>query len=196
MKNHSSDARWPHYYPDHKVTGYLLNVTSLNYLTPEDSTVPTWFHRVAIFVPDEFDNSINPKTGLPVSSNVFIRNEGGSNRESDGTAKPDGVSIDDSMSMNLVKIAGNTGTISVRIRDNPNEPVVFKNDASGMVRTEDEIIAYTWGRYLDKKCNGQDCMDWLLNLQMTKVITNSQWSEKGQNKKVKNGHFWSKNAQN
>ena len=56
-----------------------------------------------------------------------------------------------------------------------------------MVRSEDEIIAYTWGRYLDKKCNGQDCMDWLLNLQMTKVITNAQWSKKGQNKK---GQKW------
>jgi PhoPQ-activated pathogenicity-related protein len=78
-------------------------------------------------------------------------------------------------------LAVSTSSITAVLRQVPNQPIrfwvgglmneflyrfFFKSDETGRNRTEDEIIAWTWKKYLDM--NGSDPTV-LLQLPMTKV---------------------------
>lgn len=122
------------------VTQYVLNMISQTWRTPAEVDRTEWQHWVSIAVPDkvEFDTAL-----------LFI--DGGSN----GNPAPEKINED------FAKIAKATKSVIVELSMVPNEPLVFSDD--GKKRTEDEIIAYTWDKFLR---TGDET--WPLRLPMTK----------------------------
>jgi len=123
------------------VTTYVLDMTSQRWKTEQEVDRPVWQHWVQVIVPEQVQSSI----GLLVIN-------GGSNR-------PDPPKSADTV---LVGVARQTRSIVTNLRQIPNEPLRFKDENRG--RTEDEIIAYTWDKFLR---TGDDT--WPLRLPMTKA---------------------------
>ncbi|MBI4875868.1 MAG: PhoPQ-activated pathogenicity-related family protein [Acidobacteria bacterium] len=127
--------------PGDGYTAYVLDMTSQQWLGDHDTDRPVWKHWLTIVRPDRLEHT----TGLLVIT-------GGSNGAKP-PAKPDAM---------LPAIATATNSVVAEIRQIPNEPLVFTAD--GKRRNEDEIIAYTWDKFLrtgDEK--------WPLRLPMTKA---------------------------
>jgi PhoPQ-activated pathogenicity-related protein len=120
---------------------YLVRMTSQQWRTAAEVTPSVWVHWVRIYVPEKVTSPI----GL-----LYIL--GGST--GDGRPRPDD---------KFVTLATLTHTVVSELFDVPNEPVTFANDAYGP-RKEDEIIAYTWAKFLE---TGD--ATWPLRLPMTKA---------------------------
>ncbi len=123
-------------------TFYVLDMASQKWLGDNDTDRPVWRHWLTIVRPDHVRHS----TGL-----MFI---GGGRNGSKPPAKPDAV---------LAGIATMTESVVAQVGQIPNELLTFT--AEGRPRNEDEIIAYTWDKYLrtgDEK--------WPLRLPMTKAV--------------------------
>jgi PhoPQ-activated pathogenicity-related protein len=110
---------------DEAVTAHALEMISQQWLTPEEVDRPEWRHWVNIIKPDNLVHT----TAL-----LFI--SGGSNRPGP-PPKP---------SRDLITIATNTRSVVVELRMIPNQPLVLERD--GKPRTEDDLIAYTWDKFL------------------------------------------------
>jgi len=122
-------------------TVYLVEMASQKWLGDNDTDRPVWKHWVTIVRPDQVRHS----TGLLVI--------GGGKNSSNPPAKTDAM---------LTSIATATNSVVAEIAQVPNEPLTFT--AEGKPRDEDEIIAYTWDKFLrtgDEK--------WPLRLPMTKA---------------------------
>lgn len=120
---------------------YLIRMASQEWRTPAEVTPSVWVHWVRIYVPD--------KVSSPVGLLYIL---GGST--SDGRPKPED---------KFVTLATLTHSVVSELFDVPNEPVTFANDGYGP-RKEDEIIAYTWQKFLE---TGD--ATWPLRLPMTKA---------------------------
>ncbi len=120
---------------------YLLRMTSQQWRTDAEVTPSVWVHWVRVYIPDQVSSPI----GL-----LYI--VGGST--GDGRPKPDD---------KFVTLATLTHTVVSELFDVPNEPLTFANDPYGP-RKEDEIIAYTWRKFLE---TGDST--WPLRLPMTKA---------------------------
>ena len=105
---------------------FVLTMNSQTWRTKEEVDRPVWQHWVTIAVPKEIKSS----TGF-----MFIG--GGAN----GRNAPDGPDE------RTTEIARATGTVVAEIRMTPNQPLVFNGD--GQKRTEDDLIAYTWVKFLE-----------------------------------------------
>jgi len=103
----------------------ILEMTSQSWLTEKEVNRTLWKHWVIITRPDEVAHS----TGL-----LFI---GGGKNEPNPPGGPDG---------NMVKIALATKSVVTELRMVPNQPLIFGGD--GHERVEDDLIAYTWDKYL------------------------------------------------
>ncbi len=121
-------------------TGYLLDMTSQSWRSPEEVDRVLWQHWIRIIRPEgaSFDTALLLITG-------------GRNGGSPPT------SIDDM----LIKIAMETRTVVVELDMVPNQPLTFADEDKPMV--EDEIIAYTWEKFL---LTGDE--EWPARLPMTK----------------------------
>jgi PhoPQ-activated pathogenicity-related protein len=119
---------------------HILHMTSQTWRTAEEVDRPVWEHDVTIVVP----TSVDTETAM-----LYI--DGGKN----GGAPPDGPNP------LLTQIALITKGIVCNVRQIPNEYLTFKED--GKERTEDEIIAFTWKKYME---TGDE--EWPLRLPMTK----------------------------
>jgi PhoPQ-activated pathogenicity-related protein len=122
-------------------TAYVIEMVSQQWLTEKEVDKPIWKHWVTIIKPD----TIRSETGL-----LFIT--GGSNE------RP----APDKVDQNLVQVARATKSVVTELRMVPNQPLVFAGETKG--RVEDELIAYTWDKYLrtgDEK--------WPARLPMTKA---------------------------
>lgn len=106
-------------------TVYLLEMTSQRWLTEEEVDRPLWQHWLQVAVPND---ARGPAAVL------FIA--GGSNKKGP-PGGPDG---------NLVRLAVETRSVAVELRNIPNQPLIFNKD--GKERSEDDLIAYTWDRFL------------------------------------------------
>jgi PhoPQ-activated pathogenicity-related protein len=126
--------------PQKGYTAYLLHMTSQQWRGPNEVNRPIWRHWVTIYKPEAVNSSI----GL-----LFIT--GGSDDEHPKL---------DSM---LASIATTTKSVVTELRDIPNQPLTFAGDPFGP-RKEDEIIAYTWRKFID---TGD--ANWPLRLPMTKA---------------------------
>lgn len=127
-----------------KSTGYILEMTSQSWGEDKKVDRTKWTHTVTVVSPKELKSNI----GL-----LFIT--GGAN---DGRPRTtvDGV---------MAEIAETTGSVVTELRMVPNQPLVFADDPKpGRKRVEDEIIAYTWRKYLE---TGD--VSWPLRLPMTKA---------------------------
>lgn len=122
-------------------TAYVLELTSQQWRTAEEVDRPIWMHWLTIIKPDK----VATTTG-------FLYINGGSN----GSRMPAGADA------SLAGMAVGTQAVVADLRMVPNEPLVFKEE--GKRRTEDEIIAFTWEKYLK---TGDET--WPLRLPMTKA---------------------------
>ncbi|GMU91843.1 MAG: hypothetical protein AMXMBFR4_09010 [Candidatus Hydrogenedentota bacterium] len=124
-------------------TTYVIDMTSQKYLTESEVDRPIWKHWLTVVKPD----AVNHSTAL-----LFI---GGSSND---RPAPEGAD------RGFSAIAVTTQSIVAELRMIPNQPLVFTDD-NGRKRSEDEIIAYTWDKYMrtgDEK--------WPLRLPMTKAV--------------------------
>jgi PhoPQ-activated pathogenicity-related protein len=123
-------------------TGYIVDMTSQQYLTEKEVDKPIWQHYLRIVKPDNLKHS----TAL-----LYIG--GGSNN------KP----APDNVDKGFAQMAVLSQSVCAELPNVPSEPLVFADD-NGNKRTEDEIIAYSWDKYMrtgDEK--------WPLRLPMTKA---------------------------
>jgi PhoPQ-activated pathogenicity-related protein len=125
--------------PGNGVTGYSVDLTSQTWRSPEEVDHTVWRHWLTVVRPDKV------RTDL-----ALLMVGGGSMRST-----PPG------MNRRLEEIARMTGAVVAELRMVPNEPLRFSGESRP--RTEDEIIAYTWDKFL----RGGD-EEWPLRLPMTK----------------------------
>jgi PhoPQ-activated pathogenicity-related protein len=103
----------------------MIDLTSQTWLTTNEVNRTQWKHWLVVARPDDLQHT----TAL-----LFI--SGGNNR-SDRPPKP---------SQELLAIAKSTRSVVAELRMVPNQPLIFGND--GKERVEDDLIAYTWDKYL------------------------------------------------
>lgn len=125
-------------------TVHLLNMTSQQWRTEAEVDLPIWRHWVTIIEPLVLVND----TAL-----LFIT--GGDN--TDGPPSPDEL---------LYALAGATGSVVVELRGVPSEPLRFTDETRE--RDEDEIIAYTFDKYMKSVAAGDPDPTWPLLLPMAK----------------------------
>jgi PhoPQ-activated pathogenicity-related protein len=127
--------------PGEGYTTYVLDMTSQAWRSAAEVNHPVWKHWLTIVRPDQ----VKGTTGF-----LFIT--GGSINEK-APEKPNPQYIDTAMA---------THTIAAELRGVPNEPLVFAGETKE--RTEDQIIAYTWVKFLK---TGDET--WPLHIPMTKA---------------------------
>jgi len=125
---------------------YFLQMFSQQWREPFEVDRAVWDHEVVITVPAN-RHSASPRTAILLVN-------GGSNDDSLTEQ------TDDAMSL----LAVLTGSVLVEVNQIPNQPLVFA-DEPGRSRSEDEIIAYSFDKYLD---TGDD--RWPVLLPMTKAV--------------------------
>jgi len=106
-------------------TAYILDMKSQNWRSNSEVDRTLWQHWLTIVVPD----TVNHDTAL-----LYI--SGGDN----------GGSVPSSAPSEVVSIATNTQSVAAQLRMVPNQPLTFPD--GGGPREEDEIIAYTYDKYL------------------------------------------------
>jgi PhoPQ-activated pathogenicity-related protein len=122
-------------------TTYVLDLTSQTWRTAAEVNRPIWKHWLTIIRPDQVQGT----TGF-----LFIT--GGSNKDK-APDKPSPQNVDTAMTSH---------TVVAELRGVPNEPLIFSDDKKE--RTEDQIIAYTWVKYMK---TGDET--WPLHIPMTKA---------------------------
>lgn len=122
-------------------TAYLLRMTSQQWRSQDEVNQSIWKHWMIIYVP----RTVSYSTGM-----LYI----GGGSTSEEHPKPDET---------LSAIATNTHSIVSELYNVPNEPLTFARDSFGP-RTEDQIIAYTWRKFLSTGDSS-----WPLRLPMTKA---------------------------
>jgi len=131
-------------------TGYILNMTSQQWLTYEDSDRSIWWHYAVVVVPHKIE--------FTTVGTVYIT--GGSN--TDGL--PSGTDEDILLCVDLALTDKVTCTVLFQI---PNQPIVFAADPTHQSRSEDAMIAFTWYHFI--MVNSSEPY-WLARLPMTKAV--------------------------
>ncbi|MBL9123786.1 MAG: PhoPQ-activated pathogenicity-related family protein [Planctomycetaceae bacterium] len=119
---------------------FAIHLTSQTWRTTADVDRTVWEHWLLVVRPDKVDSD---------KALLFI--SGGSNKAKDPP------NIDET----FVKIAQDTNSVAAELKMVPNQPLVFGGDGKG--RTEDDLIGYTWDKYLT---TGDET--WPARLPMTK----------------------------
>lgn len=127
--------------PGQGVTGYVLGMTSQNWLTTAEVNRTEWKHWVTIYKPDVMESDI-----------ALLLIGGGSNESS----------APDKMDPFTASMAVRTKSVTVDLKMIPNQPLSFYGETRK--RTEDAIIAFTWKKYLE---TGDE--RWPTRLPMTKA---------------------------
>ncbi len=127
--------------PGKGYTAFVLRMTSQRWRAASEVDRPIWKHWLTVFKPEKV-----------ASSTGFLFIGGGSYREEPPARRDDF----------YPQLATYTNSVVAELRDIPNEPLTFTED--GKPRTEDEIIAFTWAKYLK---TGDE--NWPLRLPMTKA---------------------------
>ncbi len=121
----------------------ILELTSQQWLTPKEVDRPIWRHWLLVYRP-----------GRVTRDTALLYLGGGSNT---GKRPQKANSV-------LAALARDTGSVTAELRMIPNQPLTFRSDPSHKERSEDEIVAFTWDRYLR---TGDE--RWPLRLPMTKA---------------------------
>ncbi len=127
--------------PGEGYTTYVLDMTSQAWRSAVEVDRPVWKHWLTIIRP----NQLSGTTGF-----LFIT--GGSNKDK-APDKPSPQNVDTAMTSH---------TVVAELRGVPNEPLLFTGETKE--RTEDQIIAYTWVKYMK---TGDET--WPLHIPMTKA---------------------------
>ncbi len=122
-------------------TAFVIKMTSQTWRSEKEVNRTAWWHWLTIVKPAEVKHS---KALLYVT---------GGNNNSTAPTKADA---------SLLNVAKTTKSIVAELRMVPNQPLIFSDDQKS--RVEDEIIAYTWDKYIK---TGDEL--WPLRLPMTKA---------------------------
>ena len=123
-------------------TSYIVRMQSQKWLTKDQVNRTTWEHDLTVIVPAKVASSVS-----------LLMIGGGAN----------GKAIPDHADKRLVQIALATKSVVTELKHVPNQPLVFADDPKKEPKAEDEIIAFSWRKYLE----GGD-VSWLAQLPMTK----------------------------
>lgn len=127
--------------PGDGYTAVVLDMTSQTWRAPGEVDRTVWKHWLTVIRPSAVKHT-----------KAFLYITSGSNN----AAAPR--SVDE----NLARVALLTGSVVAELRMVPNQPLTFADDRRP--RSEDEIIAYTWDKFLRGGDDG-----WPLRLPMTKA---------------------------
>ena len=142
---------------DDKYTTHLFNFTSQKWLTPADSSMPIWWHILAVIVPDGVDKTVD-------TSFLFIT---GNHNKQGWTPNNN----DKDVVIAGAAAVGARCTAAVLFQV-PAAPIDFPNDPFNPKRgrTEDAIIGFTWWKYITMgKTKAERNPEWILELPMTKA---------------------------
>jgi len=128
---------------------YVVNLTSVNWLTPADSNAYTWSHWLEICVPHK------QTKGAKIQAGIYA--DGGGQGDQAPTKGDSFAGI----------IAVRTGQLVAHLHQIPNQPIYFTAEKpTPKRRVEDQLIAYTWSHFL----NHTDQPEWLARLPMVKSV--------------------------
>jgi PhoPQ-activated pathogenicity-related protein len=127
--------------PGNGYTTYILKMTSQTWRSSSEVDRNVWWHWMIMVKPDEVKSS---KSLLYIS---------GGNNNSSAPKDAD---------QPIIQIATTTKSVVTELRMVPNQPLTFSDDKKP--RTEDEMIAYTWDKFLK---TGDEL--WPARLPMTKA---------------------------
>ena len=131
-------------------TGYFLNITSQQWLTPEKTSQHLWWHIMVVIVPANIE--IFDTAGLWITD--------GSNT---ADFQPD---LTDYNMLVAADMATATKAPVAALFQVPNSPILFADDVLQSNRKEDAAIAFTWWHFLNDPTSDAE---YLLNLPMTKA---------------------------
>ncbi len=127
--------------PGNGYTAFVIDMTSQQWRTAAEVDRPIWRHWLTIIRPSD----VKTTTGLLLITGGSIKDK-----------------VPAKVSPDMVDMAMTTHSVVAELRDIPNEPLVFSDEKKE--RTEDQIIAYTWVKYLK---TGD--VTWPLRMPMTKA---------------------------
>jgi PhoPQ-activated pathogenicity-related protein len=141
--------------PASGVTATVLALTSQQWLTPADVDRPLWKHWLIVYRPPAVRSDL-----------ALLYISGGKNNGR----------LPSRASPVLSRLAAENGTVTAELRMVPNQLLTLLGDPEKKPREEDDLIAYTWDKYLrtgDEK--------WPLRLPMTKAAVRAmdavtEWS--------------------
>jgi PhoPQ-activated pathogenicity-related protein len=133
--------------PNVGLNAYVLELTSGIWRNPDEVDRTLWKHFVSVLVPP----IVVGNTGLLVIS-------GGDNTDTPPMGVPDF----------LVDFALKSRSVVALLQTVPNQPLVFPGDTHSQ-REEDEIIAYSYRKYMDSYVNGAADFTWPTLLPMTRA---------------------------
>lgn len=132
-------------FEEENYNAYVLRMVSQQWLTNEEVEETEWWHWVTIVVPD----TVEHQTGM-----LWI---GGGSVDT----RPD-----ETLEPLVIEAALATQSVTAHLHNVPFQPVSFKNDVAFDERSEDEIIAFGWRKFLEGGANAEDA-EWLARLPMT-----------------------------
>eukprot|EP00918_Siedleckia_nematoides_P059836 GHVU01130499.1.p1 GENE.GHVU01130499.1~~GHVU01130499.1.p1 ORF type:complete len:457 (-),score=45.84 GHVU01130499.1:53-1360(-) len=107
-------------------------MTSLTWYDESFSSQPVWTHYVSIIRP------LTPQ--ITDQAFLFV----GVGNQTNPPPPPDGLFIE-----LLTSFTQETGAVAIMISQIPNQPITFPDDPRQLERSEDDIIAYTWRKYME-----------------------------------------------
>jgi PhoPQ-activated pathogenicity-related protein len=138
----------PHYHyelvqtvPGKGYTSYIIDLTSQQWRSEKDVNHPIWKHWLTIVRPDD----LKTETGLLSIAGGTV------DQKAPATAGRE-----------FIEAALLSHSVTAELKGIPNEPLVFSDDP--MPRTEDQIIAYSWVKFLKTGDTS-----WPLRMPMTKA---------------------------
>jgi len=131
-------------------TGYFLNMTSQQWLTPEDTSQPYWWHIMVVVVPDQVE----------VQDTAMMWLTDGNNNQD---FQPD---LSDYNLLVAGDMATATKMATAAVFQIPNQWIVYADDPSQAHRSEDGSIAWTWLHFLNDPTSDAE---YLLRMPMTKA---------------------------
>ena len=140
---------WSHYtsVPGAGYTAHVLDLTSQTWRDLSEVNRTEWHHWLTMIVPDTVDYD-----------QAMLLIGGGSNG-----GPPD---LSDDLLIFASAIATATNSVTAYLETVPNQPLSFTGDYLAN-REEDQIIAYTWAKFMDSYRAGTPDLTWPAQLPMT-----------------------------
>lgn len=138
-------------YPDTGLgySSYLINMTSQIWQTEEVINQPLWWHFLIVVVP----------TDLRFTDSAFLMIDNGN------LAEPIPTPANNGRFNSTAEYAMGMGSVAADLMMIPNQHLQCQGDPEDRWRREDDLIAWTWRRFLDEPSDA----DILLRLPMTKA---------------------------
>jgi PhoPQ-activated pathogenicity-related protein len=131
-------------------TGYFLNMTSQQWLTPEDTSQSLWWHIMVVVVPEHVE----------VTDTAMLWMTDGDNK---ADFQPD---LTDYNLLVVGDMATATRMPTAALFQIPNQYIVYADDPLQAHRSEDASIAFTWLHFLNDPTSDSE---YILRMPMTKA---------------------------